>query len=78
MNRCAVATACSSDTSYEPNGRSATSSGVLSPRRTAAVSMSISSTVTGTVLSYPRTVIAAESPTSTMSTPAASAICALG
>ena len=45
---------------------------------TARVSISISSTVTGVVESWPSTVIAAESPTSTMSTPAASASRALG
>jgi hypothetical protein len=48
-NRCAVATACSSDCSYDPNGKSPTSSGVVSPRRTAPASISISSTDTGTV-----------------------------
>ena len=47
--RCAVRIACSFDTSYEPNGRSPTSSGVERPRRTAAASMSSSSSVTGTV-----------------------------
>ena len=57
---------------------SPTSSGVVRPRRAAPASMSISSTATGTVLGYPSTVIAPESPTSTTSTPAASATCALG
>ena len=47
--RCAVAIAWPSEISYEPNGRSPTSSGVRSPRRTAAASMSSSSTEIGTV-----------------------------
>ena len=49
MNRCALAIACSFETSYEPNGMSPTSSGVDSPRRAAEASMSSSSSVTGTV-----------------------------
>ena len=49
-NRCALAIACSLDISYEPNGMSPTSNGVVSPRRAAAASMSISSMETGTVL----------------------------
>ena len=55
-----------------------TISGVLMPRRTARESMISSSTVTGTVSAYPRTLLAAESPTSTTSTSAASATTALG
>ena len=46
-NRMAVRTAWASDTSYEPNGRSATSSGRRSPRCTARTSTRSSSTVTG-------------------------------
>ncbi len=57
---------------------SPTSSGVFSPRRTAAASISISSMPTGTVESWPSTVIAPESPTSTRSTPASSATLAEG
>ena len=57
---------------------SPTSNGVFRPRRTAAASISISSIPTGTVVSWPSTVIAPESPTRTMSTPASSATCADG
>ena len=52
--------------------------GVRRPRRTARASTSSSSVVTAIVDGYPSTVIAPESPTSTMSTPAASAARALG
>ena len=52
---------------------SAITSGRLAPRVTARVRMSISSIVAGTVESWPSTVIAAESPTSTRSAPAWSA-----
>src|SRR5690242_7030886 len=48
------------------------------PRTTARVKTSISSIVTGTVDAPPSTVVPAESPTSTTSTPAASASRALG
>jgi len=57
---------------------SPTISGVRSPRRTAAASMIISSMPTGTVLSYPSTQLAAESPTSTTSTPTSSTTWAEG
>ena len=57
---------------------SAITSGRRAPRVTARVRISISSIVTGTVESWPSTTIAAESPTSTMSTPAASASRPLG
>ena len=77
-NRIAFRTASSSETWNEPNGMSATTRARATPRVTAPVSMSISSTVTGTVESWPRTVIAAESPTRTTSTPAASASRPLG
>ena len=52
---------------------SATTNACSTTRVTARVSISISSSVTGMVDSCPSTVIAAESPTSTMSTPARSA-----
>ena len=52
---------------------SATTSGRRAPRFTARVSTIISSIVAGTVESWPRTVIAAESPTRITSAPAASA-----
>ncbi len=59
-----------SSTWYDMNGRSATTSGCVEPRAEARVSISISSIVTGTVDGCPSTVMAAESPTSTSSTPA--------
>ena len=54
------------------------SSGVRRPRRAARASTSMSPSSTGVVELYPSTVVAAESPTSTRSTPAASAARALG
>ena len=57
---------------------SPTSIGASRPRRTAAVSMIISSSETGVVDGWPSTVIAAVSPTRTTSTPASSTICAEG
>ena len=54
------------------------SSGRSRPRRTALVIISISSMPTGVVASWPRTTIAAVSPTRTMSTPASSTIWAEG
>ena len=71
--RTAFRTASSSDTWYEPNGRSPMTSGRRAPRAHARASISISSIVAGTVESRPSTVIAAESPTRTMSIPASSA-----
>ena len=53
-------------------------SGLRAPRVTARVSTIISFIVAGTVESWPSTVIAAESPTRTTSTPAASATVAEG
>ncbi len=57
---------------------SATTSGRRAPRVTARASTIISSIVAGTVEEWPRTVIAAESPTRTMSMPASSARRPLG
>ena len=57
---------------------SATSKAWRVPRRTARVWCSISSSVTGSVLSYPSTTIASESPTSKTSTPASSSSRAVG
>ena len=61
---------------------SATTSGARSaraaPRVVAAVSTIISSSVIGMVESWPRTVIAAESPTRITSTPASAAAWPLG
>jgi hypothetical protein len=71
--RIAFSSALSSETWKEPNGMSATTSGRRAPRLTARVSTIISSIVAGTVESWPRTVIAAESPTRITSAPAASA-----
>ena len=76
--RWALSIACSFERSYEPKGRSPTSSGVFRPRRTAEASITISSMPTGGVESWPSTTIAAVSPTRTMSTPASSATCAEG
>ena len=56
------------------NGRSAITKARRHARDTAAVSMSISSIVAGTVELWPSTVMAPESPTSTRSTPARSAM----
>ena len=47
--RIAVVMACSSEISYEPNGRSTMRNGVLSPRRAARARTSISSSSTATV-----------------------------
>jgi hypothetical protein len=60
------------------NGRSPITRAFSTPRLTAAVSIVISSMVAGTVDSWPSTTLAAESPTSTRSTPAASTMRALG
>ena len=76
--RTAFSTAVSSETWKEPNGMSATTSGRRAPRVTARASTIISSIVAGTVEEWPSTVIAAESPTSTMSMPASSASRPLG
>ena len=76
--RWALPIACSFEDSYEPNGMSPTSSGVFRPRRTAWVSMIISSMPTGVVALWPRTTIAALSPTRTRSTPDSSATWAEG
>ena len=73
-NRPAARRASSSLTWYDMNGRSATTSARRQARVTAAVSISISSIVAGTVEVWPSTTIAAESPTSTRSTPARSAM----
>ena len=61
--RTALLTACSSETWYEPNGMSATTSGRFAPRVTHCVMNTISSIVTGTVESRPCTTMPAESPT---------------
>ena len=66
--------ASSSLTWYDMNGRSAITRARRQARDTAAVSMSISSIVAGTVELWPSTVMAPESPTSTRSTPARSAM----
>ena len=76
MNRSAVASASSGPFSYEPNGMSAMTSARLTARTTARVSGISSSTVTGIVVSYPNTVLPAESPTSRKSMPASSKISA--
>ena len=76
--RTAFSTADSSEAWKEPNGMSAITSGRFAPRTTARVSISSSSIVTGTVDSFPSTTIPAESPTSTSSTPASSAMRPLG
>ena len=51
MNRTAVRSAWVGPSSYEPNGRSPTTSAYLVARTTARTSGSSSSTVTGTVVS---------------------------
>jgi hypothetical protein len=76
--RIALATACSSETSYEPKGRSPITSGPRAARVTARVRKIISSSVTGTVDSWPSITIAALSPTRISSTPASSARRAAG
>ena len=73
-NRPAARSASSSLTWYDMNGRSAITRARRHARVTAAVSISISSSVIGTVEEWPSTTIAAESPTSTRSTPARSTI----
>jgi hypothetical protein len=77
-SRTALATACSSEISYEPNGRSPTTSGRRAERVTARVRKIISSSVTGTVDSWPSITMAAVSPTRISSTPASSASSAAG
>mmetsp|Transcript_24124 Transcript_24124/g.82318 ORF Transcript_24124/g.82318 Transcript_24124/m.82318 type:complete len:248 (+) Transcript_24124:268-1011(+) len=74
----AARTACSVEASYAPNGRSPTSSGLLAPLATALQCVSMSSSVTGSVVSWPCTTIPALSPTSATSTPAWSTCTALG
>mmetsp|Transcript_10247 Transcript_10247/g.43115 ORF Transcript_10247/g.43115 Transcript_10247/m.43115 type:complete len:276 (-) Transcript_10247:349-1176(-) len=74
----AEATACFGDCSYEPNGRSPTNSGLEAPRATALQWLSISSSVMGSVVSWPCTTIAALSPTRHTSMPAWSTATALG
>ena len=76
--RIAVSTACSSEISYEPNGRSPITSGRRAERVTARVRKIISSRVTEIVDSCPSITIAAESPTRMSSTPALSASSAAG
>ena len=72
--RIAFSSAFSSETWNEPNGMSPTTIGCRAARTTVRVRNSISSIVTGTVVpSWPRTTIAAVSPTRMMSTPASSA-----
>ena len=71
-NRTPVRNACVGPSSYEPNGMSATTSVRCVARATARTSGSSSSTVTGRVVSYPNTLFAAESPTSSTGMPAAS------
>jgi hypothetical protein len=73
-----LVTACSFDTSYEPNGMSATTIGRLTPRVTHCVMNTISSSDTATVDSRPWRTMPEESPTRIRSTPAASASCPLG
>ena len=77
-SRIALATACSSETSYVPNGMSPITSGRRAARVTARVRKIISSSVTGIVDSWPSMTIAAVSPTRISSTPAWSASSAAG
>jgi hypothetical protein len=72
MKRTAVARAWSGPDSYDPNGRSATTSARSADAATARARGMSSSTVTGTVVSYPSTVLPAESPTRRKSMPASS------
>ena len=72
MKRMAVSMACCGDVSYEPNGKSAILNALRLPLETAWQWSSISSTVTGRVVSCPCTTIPAESPTRSMSIPAES------
>ena len=72
-----VASANSGVASYEPNGRSATTSARLDPRTTARANGISSSTVTGMVFSSPRKLLPALSPTSRTGMPASSKISAV-
>lgn len=71
-SRVAERSACTGPSWYEPKGRSPTIRAREVPRTTAAESMVISSMVTGTVVSYPRWQLPAESPTSITGMPASS------
>src|SRR5918996_163240 len=77
MNRIAVARAWSAPSWYEPNGRSPMTRARLVDRTTARASGMSSSTVTGTVSACAKTLLAAESPTSSTGTPAWSKISAV-
>ena len=77
-SRTAAPTACSALASYEPKGRSPMSSGRRAPRATARQCDTISSSVTGSVVSWPSTTMPTLSPTSSMSMPAASTCAAEG
>src|SRR5258708_9258793 len=59
-------------------GRSQLSSARFTPRRTALQTMRSSSTVTSFSVAWPQRFLPTESPTDTRSTPARSAICAIG
>lgn len=72
ISRVADRSACTGPSWYEPKGRSATIRAREVPRTTAAESIVISSRVTGTVDSYPRWQLPAESPTSMTGMPASS------
>src|SRR5690606_27400710 len=72
------ACACAGDASYEPNGRSATTIARDVARATERVATTSSSTVTGIVVAWPSMLSPIESPASSMATPAASKIRAVG
>ena len=74
MTRMAVARASAGEVSYDPNGRSTTTSARLAAEATARPKGIISSTVMGSVVLYPSALSAAESPTSRTSMPASSKI----
>ncbi len=77
MNRKAVWSASSVPVSYEPNGMSAMTNARCTAPATARVKGIRSSIDTGIVVSYPKTLFPAESPTSRKSMPALSKIAAV-
>ncbi len=78
MNRPAFLIASAGSASYDMNGISTITVDRLTARVTALVIISISSMVTGIVVSYPKVVIPPESPTRIRSIPARSTSSAIG
>ena len=76
-SRTAARTALSAPSCTGPNGMSALTRAWPTPRRTALVTMTISSIVTSRGLRWPQRLTPTESPTETISTPDRSAMAAI-